>query len=424
MTTNDSNSKRPAKLPGASRPRQRNAVRRRQTGFAGAVACPSVGIVVTGLILCCVDCAETRLLAQETKATSKGSRDGTPAKKQSAKQTSSAKPRRRPYRVAAEHILFLHAKSLNAGNEKRSADEALALAGKAYDSITRHQLDFHAACEKYSEDTVSHKNGGYMGIFQAREIAAEFEAIEMTIFGLQIGEVSKPVAPPLGVHLFRRVPIREWTGRHILIQFSGCDRAPQDLERTSRKARALAERVARKCREKNADFDALAREYSEAPDSVNGGDLGIFGPYEVLPALQRSIVQLQIGEIGTPVRTPLGWHVVRREAIRRAHVAHILIRFKGTLYDEGIERSREEALEHIKKIIEFARSPKTDFALLARQFSEDGSGAHGGSVGFVNEQRSFDSKFAQAALRLKLREISDVLETEYGFHILKRLEDE
>ena len=144
----------------------------------------------------------------------------------------------------------------------------------------------------------------------------------------------------------------------------------------------------------------------------------------MLPALQRSIVQLQIGEIGTPVRTPLGWHVVRREAIRRAHVAHILIRFKGTLYDEGIERSREEALEHIKKIIEFARSPKTDFALLARQFSEDGSGAHGGSVGFVNEQRSFDSKFAQAALRLKLREISDVLETEYGFHILKRLEDE
>ena len=59
-----------------------------------------------------------------------------------------------------------------------------------------------------------------------------------------------------------------------------------------------------------------------------------------------------------------------------------------------------------------------DFAALAKKYSEDVSAHSGGSIGVV-EQGTMVSEFEEAAFRLKVGEVSKIIKTSYGLHIIK-----
>lgn len=63
----------------------------------------------------------------------------------------------------------------------------------------------------------------------------------------------------------------------------------------------------------------------------------------------------------------------------------------------------------------------SDFGTIARLYSEDGSAAYGGELGF-NTRENWVKEFSAQAFRLKKGEISPVFETQYGFHFLQVLE--
>ncbi|MBL8025343.1 MAG: peptidylprolyl isomerase [Fibrobacteres bacterium] len=63
-----------------------------------------------------------------------------------------------------------------------------------------------------------------------------------------------------------------------------------------------------------------------------------------------------------------------------------------------------------------------DFAALAKNHSDDGSAEQGGALGFVPRGRTV-KVFENAAFALKKNEISDIVTTEFGFHIIKALSD-
>ncbi len=340
-----------------------------------------------------------------------------------ADEAGSKAPSGRPYRVATEQILFRHSKSFHPSQQNRTIDKARELARRVLENIRAEEITFHRACERHSEDPVSRKNGGYMGIFERGELSSDFEVAEETLFGLKTGEVSDPVDSPLGVHLFRRVRIEEWAGSHILIQYAGCKKAPRTLGRTRAEAEANARRILAAARKPSADFSALARRYSEAPDSAVGGSMGIFGPYEILPQVRRSIAALRIGQVGGPVESPLGWHVVRRDRIERVRAAHILVRYKGCQNDLGVSRSRDEALARTKKVLELFSRPGVDFATVAQKHSEEGSSARGGRLGLFTRGKLLP-EFEKAVFELRVGEMSGIVETEHGFHIIKRLPEE
>ena len=71
-------------------------------------------------------------------------------------------------------------------------------------------------------------------------------------------------------------------------------------------------------------------------------------------------------------------------------------------------------------VLKEARGGK-DFASLVREFSQGASAAKGGDLGWLTRS-SPRPVLAQAALRLQAGEISDILETSTGLHILKVLE--
>jgi len=79
-----------------------------------------------------------------------------------------------------------------------------------------------------------------------------------------------------------------------------------------------------------------------------------------------------------------------------------------------------KALEKITKILEQVRAGE-DFAALARKYSDDGSAKTGGDLDWT-VRGSFVPEFEAAAFQLEKEQVSGVVETEYGYHIIQLLD--
>jgi len=97
----------------------------------------------------------------------------------------------------------------------------------------------------------------------------------------------------------------------------------------------------------------------------------------------------------------------------QVRVKHILLLFEKN----PSEKIKKKKNKQIKKILSEIKGGK-DFAEAAKEYSEDVSASLGGDVGFVKKGQMVP-EFEKAVYRLKEGEISDVVETEYGYHIIK-----
>ncbi len=59
-----------------------------------------------------------------------------------------------------------------------------------------------------------------------------------------------------------------------------------------------------------ADFAKLAKEHSKCPSARQGGDLGEFGPGQMVPEFDKVVFNETVGEPHGPVKTNFGYHVV------------------------------------------------------------------------------------------------------------------
>jgi peptidyl-prolyl cis-trans isomerase NIMA-interacting 1 len=103
-------------------------------------------------------------------------------------------------------------------------------------------------------------------------------------------------------------------------------------------------------------------------------------------------------------------------------VKHILIKHAfAKNADRAVKRSREEACLRALEAHDKIRAG-AEFGAVVREYSEEpGAAASEGSIGFV-DRGDLSPPFADAAFRLDVEELSDVVETEYGFHVILRTE--
>jgi peptidyl-prolyl cis-trans isomerase NIMA-interacting 1 len=102
--------------------------------------------------------------------------------------------------------------------------------------------------------------------------------------------------------------------------------------------------------------------------------------------------------------------------------AHILVAYQGaTRAKPTVTRSKDEARSLARSLAERARQPGTDFAQLAREASDGPTGIEGGALPRFGRQQMV-KPFSDAAFALQPGQISDVVETNFGFHIIKRTE--
>jgi peptidyl-prolyl cis-trans isomerase C len=98
------------------------------------------------------------------------------------------------------------------------------------------------------------------------------------------------------------------------------------------------------------------------------------------------------------------------EAVRASHIL-IMVDQKAD------DATRKKAKEKIDGILKQARGGE-DFAKLAKEHSQDGSASAGGDLNFFTKGQMVP-QFDQAAFAMKPGQISDVVETQFGYHIIK-----
>lgn len=167
-------------------------------------------------------------------------------------------------------------------------------------------------------------------------------------------------------------------------------------------------------------FEEAARAYSEDPSAQqNGGNLGyITGGRTILP-FENAAYATPVGEIGGPVRTQFGVHLLqvtdRRPASGEIGARHILIRPAA----DGSLDSARAVVEDLKARVEAGE----DFAALAQEYSADtGSARRGGDLGTFGRGRMVPP-FEEAAFALQnVGDLSEPVETRFGVHLIQLTE--
>jgi peptidyl-prolyl cis-trans isomerase SurA len=104
---------------------------------------------------------------------------------------------------------------------------------------------------------------------------------------------------------------------------------------------------------KGADFAEMAKQYSDDASGQNGGDLGWFKKGEMLDSLEKAALQLKVGEVSEPARTPIGLHIIKlvaREGAAHQKLDELADQIKQQLYNAALEERFQKWLtEDLRK---------------------------------------------------------------------------
>ena len=85
----------------------------------------------------------------------------------------------------------------------------------------------------------------------------------------------------------------EWRASHILV-----------------KDRGLAQQLSRQLKQGGGRFESLAKEHSTCPSRSKGGDLGWFGPGQMVKEFDQVVFNEEVGVVHGPVKTQFGYHLL------------------------------------------------------------------------------------------------------------------
>jgi peptidyl-prolyl cis-trans isomerase SurA len=168
----------------------------------------------------------------------------------------------------------------------------------------------------------------------------------------------------------------------------------------------------------------MAAKHSEDPSAAeNKGLLGYFGAFQMVYPFEEMTYKTPVGQVSNIVRTRFGYHIIKvldeRESLGEIKVAHIMKMFPRQASDETIAKLKLSA----DSIWQKATSGE-DFAELAKKYSDDKQSAgNGGEMKWFGMTNMPVTEFAEASFALKNNgDISPVIRTPYGWHIIKRID--
>jgi parvulin-like peptidyl-prolyl isomerase len=214
-------------------------------------------------------------------------------------------------------------------------------------------------------------------------------------------------------------PVRA-AAAQILVAHRSAFQADPSVTRTRDEALELATELRDRARGLGADFFALAREHSDGPTAARGGRLGVVERGRMAPEFEDALFAMGVGQVSEVVETSYGFHVIQRLEIEEVGAAHILLQYAGT-QGSTVSRSREEARALAEELLARCRDQDSNFSALAAEHSECPSAPYGGSLGRFSRGQ-LDSTIEATAFALKPDSTSGLVETAFGFHIIRRTE--
>jgi peptidyl-prolyl cis-trans isomerase SurA len=321
-----------------------------------------------------------------------------------------------PCRVGTRHIIVHYAGAKRASGITRSKQEALRRAHHLVKVARKAGADFADLARKYSEEAEAK---GELVLFKRGEM---HEAYEEAAFKMGTGQVSDAVETPFGIYVIMRVAFEEYSTAQITVMYKGAKRAPVGIKRTKKEAKTRAEKVREMALKGVPSFAVLAERYSDHPSRRGGGVIRPIVPGKEPPDYDNyleAVKTLKPGEVSEVVETPFGFHVIKRLKLERISASHILISYTDSAGTPKETRRKDQAKVLARKVLALAKKKDADFAALAREHSDCSSAERGGDLGCFARGRMVP-RFDQIAFALKVGQISGVVETKFGFHIIKR----
>lgn len=203
---------------------------------------------------------------------------------------------------------------------------------------------------------------------------------------------------------------------HIVIRLPE-NPSPQDLDRIEERAKNVLIRLL-----EGENFSQMAAAFSDAPDAMQGGKMGKRPVSQIAELYVNAAANLEVGGVSGVLRSPGGFHIIQVldrqgakeyeefHVIKQTHARHILLRINEIVSESQARQTLEEVLRQL--------SIGESFETLAKRYSQDASAANGGDLGWVNPGDTVP-QFEYAMNALKEGEVSDIVQTPFGLHLIK-----
>ncbi|SDY69891.1 peptidyl-prolyl cis-trans isomerase SurA [Nitrosomonas sp. Nm58] len=209
----------------------------------------------------------------------------------------------------------------------------------------------------------------------------------------------------------------EYHVAHILVQIL------EQMDATQVEAKhQRAEAALRKLQE-GVEFAQVSAEFSDAPNAMQGGDLGWRPIMQMGPTFAEMLVTMQPGEVTPLIQSPVGFHILKllgrrpQETpvviINQTHARHILIKISELISEDDAHRMILQIKDRIDKGANFAET--------AKAYSEDASASSEGDLGWLSPGDTV-REFEQAMDALLPGQISTPVRTQFGWHLIQVIE--
>ena len=200
----------------------------------------------------------------------------------------------------------------------------------------------------------------------------------------------------------------------LVVAYKGVRSSNQNIYYDKSGAKEAAAKLSDLARRKGVSFSDLIKRFSDLPQQPK---LPLLSAKNNLSDFLQPALKMKVGQISDPVDSPYGFLIFNRVNVDAVTASHILISYNGALSSEK-DRDRRDARKLAEKILKELKSGR-NFAELARKHSDGPSGPKGGELGRF-ERGQMVPEFDQAVFDLETGAISEVVETKFGYHIIKR----
>lgn len=209
----------------------------------------------------------------------------------------------------------------------------------------------------------------------------------------------------------------EYRVAHILVQIlEQMDAAQVEMKRQR------AEAALRKLQE-GVEFAQVSAEFSDAPNAMQGGDLGWRPIMQMGTTFAEILANMQPGELTPIIQSPVGFHILKllgrrpQETpvviVNQTHARHILIKISELTSEDDAHRMIMQIKDRIDNGANFAET--------AKAYSEDASASGGGDLGWLSPGDTV-REFEQAMDALLPGQISSPVRTQFGWHLIQVME--
>lgn len=214
---------------------------------------------------------------------------------------------------------------------------------------------------------------------------------------------------------------------HILVRIPENASPEQIAEK-----RARAEKVL-DILKSGGDFQQTAASYSDADEGLSGGDIGWRSTDRLPKPFVDALAGVKPGNMTGIIKSPNGFHILkvldRRKmtnaaesatnasdgnTVQQIHARHILIKVNQLV---SADEAKRKLIDLKQRIV----NKSATFEELAKTYSNDGSASRGGDLGWIYPGDTVP-EFEKAMVALKPGEVSEPIETQFGFHLIQVLD--